>query len=257
MRGAWVRVRAWFDAVFGVDPRSLGLFRIGLASVLLWDLFDRSKSLPAHYTEAGTLPVVALPLVTGGAKLSIHTWLSGSLAAQWALMGLSFAAALALLVGFRSRAAAVVSWLLLGSLQVRNPLVSYEGADRLLRIMLLWSALVPAGRCFSLDARRRGPEPERWLCTPATALFALQICALYWITGMGKTGEAWQTGTALAYALHLDFFGNPLGACTRAWSGRSATRAASSSCWVRSCCWSHGRLGGSGSSPSPPSTAST
>jgi hypothetical protein len=162
---------------------------------------------------------VVLPLFTGGARLSLHAWLSGSLAAQWALLGLALAAALALLLGFQSRAAAALGWLLLVSLQLRNPLVSSEGADRLLRIMLLWSTLAPVGRCFSLDARRRGSEAARWLCTPATALFVLQLCALYWITGMDKTGETWRSGTALAYALHLDFFGSPLGAWARQFEG--------------------------------------
>jgi len=216
MRGPWAR---WLDAVFGVDLRSLALFRIGLALVLLWDLFDRSKSVAAHYTDAGTVPAAVLPLVTGGAKLSIHAWLSGSLAAQWALLGAAFVAALALLLGFHARLAAAASWFLLVSLQVRNPLVSWEGADKLLVALLFWSLLAPIGARYSLDARRRPSQTASWLCTPATALFVLQVCALYWITGMGKTGESWRNGMALAYALRVDYFGSPLGAWARQFEG--------------------------------------
>ena len=54
--GVPARLHRWADPVFGADLRSLGLFRIGLAAVLLWDLFDRSKSVAAHYTETGTIP---------------------------------------------------------------------------------------------------------------------------------------------------------------------------------------------------------
>jgi len=217
------RLHAWVDPVFGADLRSLGLFRIGLASVLLWDLFDRSKSVAAHYGESGTIPSSLLPLVTNGAKFSIHYWLSGVPGAEWALFGLSFAAGIALLVGYRTRVAAVVCWYLLSSLQVRNPLVSWEGADKLLCILLFWSIVAPVGARFSLDARRAAgaaaARTANWLCTPATALFVLQVFAIYFITGLAKTGVNWSNGMALAYALRVDFFGGPLGPWLRQYDG--------------------------------------
>jgi hypothetical protein len=157
--------------------------------------------------------------VTGGAQLSIHAWLSGSLAAQWVLFGASFAAAIALLVGFQARLAAGASWLLLASLQVRNPLVAWEGADKLLVALLFWSLFVPLGARLSIDARRRPLQAASWLCTPGTALLVLQVCAIYWITGMAKTGAAWLDGRALAFALRVDYFGSPLGAWARQFDG--------------------------------------
>ncbi len=220
---ALARLKSLADPVFGSDLRSLAVFRIGLATVLLWDLYDRSKSVGAHYVDPGTLPTSALSLVTGGARFSIHVWLADSAMAQWALLALSFAAAFALLVGFHSRVAAVVSWALLVSLQVRHPLVSWEGADKVLRILLFWSMLAPVGARFSLDALRRArrgiPAGADWLCTPATALFVLQVCAIYWITGMAKTGDQWLNGQALAYTLRNDYFGAPFGVWMRQFDG--------------------------------------
>jgi hypothetical protein len=207
------------DGVFGADLRSLAAFRIGIAAVLLWDLFDRAHSVAAHYTDVGTMPSSMLSLITFGAPFSIHYWLSGHLAAQWALLGLAAAAGVALLVGWWTRVAAAVSWYLLASLQVRSPLVSWEGADKLLCILVLWCVLAPVGARLSLDARRAAragaARTQDWLCTPTTALFVLQIFSLYFVTGLAKTGLPWADGTALARALRIDFFGSPSGVWLR------------------------------------------
>ena len=47
----------------------------------------------------------------------------------------------------------------------------------------------------------------------------LQVAAIYWITGMAKTGDRWLDGQALAYTLRNDFFGSPLGAWMRQFDG--------------------------------------
>ncbi|MDA0673960.1 MAG: hypothetical protein O3C67_09695 [Cyanobacteria bacterium] len=41
---------------FSLDVRSLALFRIGLAGVLIADLALRSRDLTAHYSDGGVLP---------------------------------------------------------------------------------------------------------------------------------------------------------------------------------------------------------
>jgi hypothetical protein len=46
--------------LFGVDLRSLALFRIALAALLLADLARRAGDFTAFYTEAGVLPVEAV-----------------------------------------------------------------------------------------------------------------------------------------------------------------------------------------------------
>lgn len=39
--------------LFGLDYRSLALFRIALALVIIGDVLDRSHDLGAHYTDEG------------------------------------------------------------------------------------------------------------------------------------------------------------------------------------------------------------
>jgi hypothetical protein len=46
--------------VFGADLRSLALFRIVLALLVLVDLTNRATDFYAHYTDAGVLPRTVL-----------------------------------------------------------------------------------------------------------------------------------------------------------------------------------------------------
>jgi hypothetical protein len=79
-------------SLFAVDLRSLALLRIALASLLLVDLFARSRDLSAFYGEAGTLPVAELARLEPRAALfSVHVHFSGSALALGALFALAAA----------------------------------------------------------------------------------------------------------------------------------------------------------------------
>src|SRR5262245_7739405 len=93
----WTRLR---DTFFGLDPRSLALFRIGLGLTLLVDLAGRWPDLVAHYTDDGVLPRSITPVYA----ISIHG-LDGSAAYEWLLFLLAAAFAVALVVGYRTQLA--------------------------------------------------------------------------------------------------------------------------------------------------------
>src|SRR5687768_1798511 len=129
--------RRWIQT-FEVDARSLAIFRISLASLILWDLCVRLQNIEAHYTDLGILPrAVAVSENPWMSLFSIH-FLSGSLAWQIFLFILSAGAALALMLGIQSKIASIATWFLLMSLQSRNPGLNY-GADYLLRLLSFWS----------------------------------------------------------------------------------------------------------------------
>jgi hypothetical protein len=138
---------------FGIDPRALAAFRIATGLLLFADLLLRARYLRAFYTDAGVLPrSVLAELYPGFARLSLHA-LSGSAAVQALLFAVAGAAALALAVGYRTRTATVVSWLLLVSLHARNPVV-LNGGDSMLQRLLFWSMFLPLGARWSVDAVR-------------------------------------------------------------------------------------------------------
>lgn len=145
----------WLSAIFGIDVRALAAFRIGLAGILLIDLWNRSYDLVAHYSDAGILPRLArMELYDHGAAQrlwwSLHM-ASGEVVFQFALFAVAAACALGLLIGYRPRLMSLFSWILLVSLQNRNPML-LQGGDVLLRSLVLWSIFLPTGAVCSVDS---------------------------------------------------------------------------------------------------------
>jgi HTTM domain len=198
------------DRLFGIDLRSLALLRISLGVILLVDLASRARLLTTNYTDAGAHPrAVVLIYHSPGALPSLHL-LFGSARAEIALFVVAAVAAALLAVGWRTRLATFVSWLLLDSLQARNLMV-LDGGDHLLRFLLFWAIFLPLGAWGSLDARRRGPLPRTTVCSPASAALLLQVAGMFFITGLLKTGPEWSDGTAISYAIARKWWVLPFG----------------------------------------------
>src|SRR5262245_59020814 len=94
-------------------------------------------------------------------------------------------AAIALLLGFRTRVMTAIVWYLLASLHTRNPLV-LSGADDLVRVFLFLSIFLPLGARYSLDAAMDRPRPGENLsnlyATPTSAVFYLQFICVYFFS---------------------------------------------------------------------------
>ena len=133
-----MRWRRRFEALVGIDVRSLAALRIGLSAVLIWDLLGRLRDLEAHYSDDGVLSRAELLAWRDWPTISLHL-MAGQTWAQAVLFAVALVAALAMLVGWRTRTATILSWLLLASLHARLPLVLH-GGDLLLRMMLFWAS---------------------------------------------------------------------------------------------------------------------
>jgi hypothetical protein len=207
--------------LFGIDVRSLALFRIAIASVLLSDLVVRTDDLVAHYTDDGVLPRSVLldsGMLWHDANLSLHL-VNGSMPFQAMLFAVAAIAGVSLLVGYRTRLAAITSWVLLVSVQNRNPMI-LQGGDELLRCALFWALFLPLGARGSLDSVRRrdmrdDPAPERVFSAASVALL-LQVALVYWQSAALKSGKEWiPDGTAVYYTLQLEQFVKPFGVFLR------------------------------------------
>jgi len=209
------RLRIVLTQLFGIDLRTLALFRVSLGAMLLADLAWRARDLEAFYTDFGVLPRSHLAQAWSSRwVLCLHAW-SGE--ASWQALLFLAAAVFAVLLaaGCKTRLATVASWLLLISLQNRNPPLT-QGGDILLRMLLFWSLFLPLGARFSWDARRRpsaaAGEGPRYAFSAATVAALLQVAFVYWFGIAAKRDPAWMTdGTAIWLALNLDQFATPLG----------------------------------------------
>jgi len=205
--------RSKFEGFFGIDVRSLALFRISLAVLIISDLVNRYRDLEAHYTDFGVLP--RGPLIEKfmqPSQWSLHL-MSGTFTVQAGLFILAGIFAVMLFLGYRTRFATIASWIMLISLHTRNPMV-LQGGDVLLRLLLFWSMFLPLGLRYSFDAalNSSSDRPPRTILSMGSAALLLQVCFVYWFSAALKWHPIWtEDYTAVYYALSIDQFATPLG----------------------------------------------
>lgn len=203
--------------VFEIDLRSLALFRISVAVLILRDLWARSFSLEAHYTDFGVLPRTVLidSLIREG-EWSFHL-MNGSVVWQAMLFVLAAVFGFSMLVGYRTRISVFASWVMMCSLHNRNPLI-LQGGDMFLRLLLFWAMFLPLGARYSVDHLRKheSENDEETIFSFGSAGLLLQVSAVYVFTAVLKSGKEWiPEGTAVYYALHIEQFAKPLGVWLR------------------------------------------
>ena len=167
----------------GLDLTGLSILRIATAAWLLLDLLQRAAGIGLLQSDGGAFSratLIAESSALDGSLIgewSLHL-ITGSIELQGVLLALAALAHVTLLVGWRTRASALISAILLVSLAHRTPLAALP-LDPLLAALAWWCAVLPCGARLSLDAARRGPggPPARlggWL----TWLFALTMVML-------------------------------------------------------------------------------
>ncbi|MFB2975163.1 DCC1-like thiol-disulfide oxidoreductase family protein [Microseira sp. BLCC-F43] len=201
------------EQLFGLDLRSLAAFRIGVALIIIADLIIRFGDIQSLYSDAGVLPLAARREIVNPLYWSLHA-ISGLPVVQAILFVLAMLIALAFLVGYRTRLAAIASWALLISLQNRNPFLLFAGDD-MLRALMFWAMFLPLGAAYSIDSALNTstkPLPKRIL-TGATIALTLQVFYVYIFSAAYKTTSTvwWPDLTAVYYALSFDQYAAPLG----------------------------------------------
>jgi hypothetical protein len=203
-------LRSWLENSLGFDARSLALLRIIAPSCYLWELLSNWPNLEACYTDSGLLPRVFV-FQNGIHALSLYLAV-GTLTGVRLLYLLQMAAVICVILGWRTRAASLVSWLFVISLQNRFPYL--PGWETEVRTLFLVGAFLPWADYASLDARSlqaRKVAPKRWVVSAATITWRVQVSVLYLASGLWKGGPGWADGTAVEVALSSDGYGTWLG----------------------------------------------
>jgi hypothetical protein len=184
---------AWERFLFA--PRSVAplvLIRIAYGMLLaVWTL-SLAPDLVAFFSSSG-LYASAPDLPNGAWTLFALSDARVTIFVAWVLL---LAAAVALVVGWRPRVAAIAAFVLVTSLERRNPGV-FNAGDGLVRILALYLALCPTA------APPFGPWPTRapW----GLRLMQIQLSVIYVASVAEKLqGNSWPGGTALGYALRLE-----------------------------------------------------
>jgi hypothetical protein len=165
---SWFRrlARGAFATYFTLDPRSLGLCRLGLGALLLYDLLRRVPGLSTWYSNQGLVPNHA-SLLRRGATYMFSFLFAASRAEEAAVMfaicGFVF---LVFTVGYRTRLFHALSLACTVSLHSRCVFLE-NGGDVVLNLLCAWTLFLPmelASRSmpfemtFARGAKRRLPK---------------------------------------------------------------------------------------------------
>ena len=201
-----------FKRAFTIDYRTLALFRVLIAGIVLVDLYFRTQYFTAFFTDQGILP---RPLVVNwfsNASYSLY-FINGSAFFNAILVGISVLAALSLLVGYRARLACIVTWVLLVSLHHRTSILS-SGADDLMRLLLFWGIFLPISARYSVDAalEKGMPYLRSGHYSVATIALLMQVLYVYWVGALLKSHPDWQVDfVSIFYALNAEDYSTALG----------------------------------------------
>jgi hypothetical protein len=179
---------------------TLGVVRIAFgALIVIWT----AALLPGLHDLFGTEGVAPSPLREPFRWTVFQVWTSDqALLVGWAIL---LVAAIAMTIGWHSRLAAVVVWVLVLAFQYRNP-SAFNSGDVVIRVEAFVLMLAPSGAALSLDQRRRtGSFWSTQIRAPwGIRLLQLQVSIIYLASVRSKmSGHAWSDGTAVSYALRL------------------------------------------------------
>lgn len=186
-----------------IDLRALATLRISLGILILCDLVLRIQTLVPFYTDSGVLPRYLLyekyPLIS---NFSIHT-LFGGVEFQIFLFLLTSVFAIALIFGYKTKSVTILSWLLLLSLHIRNPLI-LNGGDSILRRLLFWGIFLPLGGKWSIDSLK-SKNTEKRVTSIASAVILIQVVIIYSVDAIFKLkSNLWFNGQGMINAFVLD-----------------------------------------------------
>jgi hypothetical protein len=201
-RESFVSAAFWFGHF---DTLPLGLFRIVFSAILAWVYIDLLPDAGAFYADTGILPRSTVMDYGRAVRFSLLDTV-GSVSGAYAFLSAGIAISLVLLVGYRARLMAVLSFLWLLSLHERN-LMPLDGADTVMRVLAFWLMFCPVDRALSLDsvlAAYRGRPLSRAGPVFAFRLLQLQLAVVYLYAAWEKMpGQRWPQGSALHYVLNL------------------------------------------------------
>jgi hypothetical protein len=206
------------DRYLTIDRRVLGLFRILFGILLIGDALRRLPDATFFFSNEGVLPNhFALYAPLAKPFFSLYTAFSSPGEVKFAI-ALTALAYIPYLIGYRTKIAQVVAFVLVTSLSCRNIFVE-NGGCIVVGIVAAWTMFLPVGDRFSVDAllksmrsrreRTARALEDRALWEPvriphqslAVLAIVLQIFAIYFFNTVHKEGATWKNGEAIHWVL--------------------------------------------------------
>ena len=212
-------ITAWFK----VDSRALGIHRILLGWLCLWDIARRWNYIDIFYSDLGIKIQYART-----ASFTIFKYIGNDSTTVHIIFILGLLFSILLMVGYRTKFSHFIVGTIIISIHVAATKVG-NSADMFLNCMLIWTFFLPLGKSISIDSLIKSLKQYKEnnleelnnnvlrVNAPkqiySIAYFAMlfQISVIYFFTALDKHGYDWTHGKAFYKMLQLDGFITPIG----------------------------------------------
>ena len=188
----------WFKSI---DARQYAALRIAFGGLSVVYLLGLLPYVETQFSGFGWLRDIQQIAVQNGGSWSLFFIQAGAQATTlaYAIVWMGIIAAFMLMIGWQSRLAATITWLVWVSLWNRNPLL-LDGDDAILKLMCFYLMLSSCGNCWSVDACLQ-IKPQQVSVWPLR-LIQFQIALIYFVSGWVKFhSPEWLDGTIMQYVL--------------------------------------------------------
>ena len=196
MQGMWDNF--WFKPI---DARQYAALRISFGGLSVFYLLGLLPHLETQFSGLGWLGNVQQIAIQNGGSWSLFFIPAGAHATTlaYAIVMVGIVAAFLLMIGWKSRLTACITWLVWVSLWNRNPLL-LDGDDAVLKVMCFYLMLSSCGNSWSIDACLL-KKPQKIAVWPLR-LMQFQIALIYFVSGWVKfQSPEWLDGTIMQYVL--------------------------------------------------------
>ena len=217
-----------------VDPRTAGIFRIALGALMAGDALRHWHEADWAYSNAGVVTNhYHLFRPDSPYNFSIFHAFSSTDEVAFAF-AVAFACHVCLMIGWHARLFAIVSCLIVTSLDNRLVMVE-NGGYVVVNLVAAYAMFLPIERRFSVDAivRSYRERKERGVADlavrhhPATdsapyvsligVLVVLNLAAVYFFNVVNKSGGIWRSGETVHYVLWLNRMVTGVAVLARTW----------------------------------------
>jgi predicted DCC family thiol-disulfide oxidoreductase YuxK len=221
---------------FGSSPVTLGLTRVYLGALLLFDLARRVPDIDIWYTNAGLMPNHTM-LWRPAALMGFSPFFSVSeLYEARFFFALTAIVYVLFLIGFKTR---LFHFLSMFGLVFLNCRVHYltNGGEAAFSVLMLWTLFLPMGQWLSVDSFLNKMKFSKVKLNPETGVaqleqhhqmpqlfkqpqvqfqwamagIVLQLAVIYLFNFLHKTGSGWSEGRVIHDVLHQDRIVTTLG----------------------------------------------
>jgi uncharacterized membrane protein YphA (DoxX/SURF4 family) len=211
----------FIQKTFGLDYRSLALYRFLIGIIVMADVLTRLPDLTNFYTDIGLVPrTLFMSEMTMPWSFSLH-FANGSFWFAAIMFGIHLIIGMMVALGYKTRWAMLGAYILTTSVHNRNWLVN-NGGDDILRAILFISIFLPLNKYFSLDSalkKKSNDSKDEHFSTWGLSFF-LQVFAIYFVSFLLKDHPIWRSEfTAVYFSSRLDIFATPIGIWMREFPG--------------------------------------